>query len=132
MPRTAGTTRPARGDRGRGGGRVRRVGSPDHRPARHEEILLHGHRVTYRAAGRGPLIVLIHGITGSSQQWDEVIGLLAQRFSVLAPDLLGHGRSAKPRGDYSLGAYAVSVRDLLIALGHRRGARGGGSPGGGR
>ncbi|MFL5820387.1 MAG: alpha/beta fold hydrolase [Solirubrobacteraceae bacterium] len=98
---------------------------------RHEEIVLHGHRVTYRTAGRGPLVVLIHGIAGSSQQWDEVIGLLADRFSVLAPDLLGHGRSAKPRGDYSLGAYAVSVRDLLIALGHRRATVVGHSLGGG-
>jgi pimeloyl-ACP methyl ester carboxylesterase len=87
--------------------------------------------VTYRSAGRGPLVVLIHGITGSSQQWDDVIGPLAQRFSVLAPDLLGHGRSAKPRGDYSLGAYAVSVRDLLIALGHRRATVVGHSLGGG-
>jgi pimeloyl-ACP methyl ester carboxylesterase len=39
---------------------------------------------------------------------------------VVAPDLLGHGESAKPRGDYSLGAYASGVRDLLAMLGHRR------------
>jgi pimeloyl-ACP methyl ester carboxylesterase len=115
---------------GRGRRRARSVPGNELVP-RHEEILLHGHRVTYRAAGRGPLVVLIHGITGSSQQWDEVIGLLAKRFSVLAPDLLGHGRSAKPRGDYSLGAYAVSVRDLLIALGHRRASVVGHSLGGG-
>jgi pimeloyl-ACP methyl ester carboxylesterase len=98
---------------------------------RQEEIVLHGHRVTYRTAGEGPLIVLIHGIAGNSQQWDQVIELLADRFAVLAPDLLGHGKSAKPRGDYSLGAYAVSVRDLLIALGHRRATVVGHSLGGG-
>jgi pimeloyl-ACP methyl ester carboxylesterase len=57
--------------------------------------------------------------------------LLAEDFTVVAPDLLGHGESAKPRGDYSMGAYAVSIRDLLIALGHRRASVVGHSLGGG-
>jgi pimeloyl-ACP methyl ester carboxylesterase len=96
-----------------------------------EEILLHGHRVTYRTAGEGPVLVLIHGITGSSAQWEQVMPLLAEEFTVVAPDLLGHGESAKPRGDYSMGAYAVSVRDLMIALGHRRASVVGHSLGGG-
>ena len=87
---------------------------------RREEIVLHGHRVSYRTAGEGPVVLLIHGITGTSEQWNDVVPLLAEHFTVVAPDLLGHGQSAKPRGDYSLGAYAVSIRDLLIALGHRR------------
>jgi pimeloyl-ACP methyl ester carboxylesterase len=82
-----------------------------------EEIALHGHRVSYRRAGEGPALVLIHGITGSSRTWEDVTGPLAERHTVIAPDLLGHGESAKPRGDYSLGAYASGVRDLLIALG---------------
>jgi pimeloyl-ACP methyl ester carboxylesterase len=93
--------------------------------------MLHGHRVTYRTAGKGPVIVLIHGITGNSEQWDRVVRLLAERYTLLAPDLLGHGRSAKPRGDYSLGAYAASIRDMLIALGHRRATVIGHSLGGG-
>ena len=96
-----------------------------------EEATLHGHRVSYRTAGEGPVVLLIHGITGTSEQWDPVIRLLADRFTVLAPDLLGHGRSAKPRGDYSLGAYAVSLRDLLVLLGHRRATIVGHSLGGG-
>jgi pimeloyl-ACP methyl ester carboxylesterase len=87
---------------------------------REEEVILHGHRVSYRTAGHGPVVLLIHGITGTSAQWGAIMPRLAERFTVVAPDLLGHGRSAKPRGDYSLGAYAVSVRDLLIALGHHR------------
>ncbi len=82
-----------------------------------EEIELHGHRVTYRRAGQGPALVLLHGIASSSATWDKVIDPLAERFTVIAPDLLGHGLSAKPRGDYSLGAYASGVRDLLVALG---------------
>jgi pimeloyl-ACP methyl ester carboxylesterase len=96
-----------------------------------EEIVLHGHRVSYRTGGSGPVVLLVHGIAGSSDQWDDVFPLLTEHFTVLAPDLLGHGRSAKPRGDYSLGAYAVGVRDLLIALGHRRATVVGHSLGGG-
>src|SRR5436190_22063035 len=131
MPKTALETQPFQhGPDGRGD-RAGRGDSTDTRLPREEEILLHGHRVSYRTAGRGPLVVLIHGITGNSQQWDEVMPLLAERYSVVAPDLLGHGRSAKPRGDYSLGAYAVSLRDLLIALGHRRATVVGPSLGGG-
>ncbi|TMK63393.1 MAG: alpha/beta fold hydrolase [Actinobacteria bacterium] len=97
----------------------------------HEEITLHGHRVSYRRAGWGPVIVLIHGITGSSLTWEDVIEPLAERYTVVAPDLLGHGESAKPRGDYSLGAYASGVRDLVQAIGHDRATVVGHSLGGG-
>jgi pimeloyl-ACP methyl ester carboxylesterase len=83
-----------------------------------EEAVLHGHRVRYRIAGSGPALLLVHGITGSSLTWDTVIGRLASERTVIAPDLLGHGESAKPRGDYSLGAYASGLRDLLALLGH--------------
>jgi pimeloyl-ACP methyl ester carboxylesterase len=85
----------------------------------HQEIDLHGHRMSYRIAGEGPAILLVHGVAGSSDQWEPVMELLADRFTLLAPDLLGHGRSAKPRGDYSLGAYAAGLRDLTVALGMR-------------
>ena len=96
-----------------------------------EEITLHGHRVSYRREGWGPVVLLIHGITGSSQTWDDVIPLLSDRYTVIAPDLLGHGDSAKPRGDYSLGAYASGIRDLLQAVGHDRATIVGHSLGGG-
>jgi pimeloyl-ACP methyl ester carboxylesterase len=96
-----------------------------------EEITLHGHRVSYRRDGWGPVILLVHGITGSSQTWDEVIPLLTDRYTVVAPDLLGHGQSAKPRGDYSLGAYASGIRDLMRALGHDKATIVGHSLGGG-
>jgi pimeloyl-ACP methyl ester carboxylesterase len=95
------------------------------------EITLHGHRVSYRAAGSGPLLVLIHGIAGSSATWEEVMPGLAEHYTVVAPDLLGHGQSAKPRTDYSLGAYASAIRDLLGALGYQRGTVLGHSLGGG-
>ena len=70
------------------------------------EVKLHGHRVNFNIAGNGPPIVLIHGVAGRAAQWDETMLLLAERHTVIAPDLLGHGESAKPRGDYSLGAFA--------------------------
>ncbi len=95
------------------------------------EITLHGHRVSYRAGGTGPLLVLVHGIAGTGDVWREVLPELAENHSVLALDLLGHGYSAKPRGDYSLGAFASGVRDLLVALGHRRATIVGHSLGGG-
>ena len=95
------------------------------------EIVLHGHRVFYRSAGDGPVIVLVHGITSTSATWANVLPYLAEQFTVIAPDLLGHGESAKPRGDYSLGAYASGIRDLLIALGHERATFVGHSLGGG-
>jgi pimeloyl-ACP methyl ester carboxylesterase len=98
---------------------------------RSEEIELHGHRVSYRIAGEGPVVLLIHGIAGRSDQWIDSMSLLAESHTVIAPDLLGHGRSAKPRGDYSLGAYAAGLRDLLIALDHRKATVVGHSLGGG-
>ena len=96
-----------------------------------QEIELHGHRVCFRYGGKGPVIVLIHGITGRSAQWEHALAELESSYTVLAPDLLGHGESAKPRGDYSLGAYASGVRDILLALGHDRARIVGHSLGGG-
>jgi pimeloyl-ACP methyl ester carboxylesterase len=76
-------------------------------------------------------VVLIHGMAGCSETWDAVLERLAAHCTVVAPDLLGHGESAKPRGDYSLGAHASGIRDLLIALGHERATIVGQSFGGG-
>src|SRR6476646_4303790 len=95
------------------------------------EIELHGQRVTYRQLGSGPAIVLIHGITSSSRTWRAVLGGLAERHTVIAPDLLGHGDSGKPRGDDALGAYASAVRDLMAVLGVPRATIVGHSLGGG-
>ena len=84
------------------------------------ELSLHGHRIGYRSGGRGPALLLLHGIANSSETWERVAGRLAERFTVIAPDLLGHGQSATPRGDYSLGAHASGARDVLTALGIER------------
>lgn len=96
-------------------------------------ISLHGHEMTYRVAGEGgPVVLLLHGIASSSSTWEPVLPGLARHATVIAPDLLGHGQSAKPHGaDYSLGAYASGMRDLLVALGHERATLVGHSLGGG-
>ena len=82
------------------------------------ELTLHGHSVTYRTAGSGPVLLLLHGIANSSETWEPVAADRCEHFTLIAPDLLGHGKSATPRGDYSLGAHASGARDLLTALGH--------------
>ena len=122
-PRPGGVTGPTR--------------TPGAGPTRIEErtILLHGQRVTYLESGAdsgGPVIVLLHGLAGSSSTWLPVMPLLGAHAHVIAPDLLGHGQSAKPGdGDYSLGAHAASLRDLLVALGFDRATVVGHSFGGG-
>lgn len=95
------------------------------------EVTLHGHRVNFNIAGQGPSVVLIHGVAGRAAQWDQTVQLLAESYMVVAPDLLGHGDSAKPRGDYSLGAHASGIRDLLVALSVERATVVGHSLGGG-
>lgn len=77
---------------------------------------IHGYRRAFRIAGSGPALLLIHGIGDNSTAWSTVQSKLAQRFTVIAPDLLGHGQSDKPRADYSVAAYANGMRDLLGVL----------------
>ncbi|MDQ8044432.1 MAG: alpha/beta fold hydrolase [Solirubrobacteraceae bacterium] len=80
------------------------------------EITLTGNTVAYRHGGKGQPMVLLHGIASNAQTWDPVIERFARTHEVIAPDLIGHGRSSKPAGDYSIGGYATVVRDLLMAL----------------
>ena len=95
------------------------------------ELTIHDQRVTYRTAGEGPVVLLIHGMAGSATTWKQVMPALSEQFRVVAPDLLGHGRSDKLVGDYSLGAFASTLRDLLVALGHEHATVVGQSLGGG-
>ena len=77
---------------------------------------LHGRRMAFRRAGKGPTILLIHGITNSCQSWEPAMERLARDYDVIAPDLPGHGDSERQRGDHSIGAHACMVRDLLTVL----------------
>ncbi len=88
--------------------------TPDALQVRH--VTIHGHRTGYRMAGEGPVILLIHGMAGCSRTWLGVMSILSRHYTVVAPDLLGHGESAKPMADYSLGAQASGIRDLLIGV----------------
>jgi pimeloyl-ACP methyl ester carboxylesterase len=90
----------------------------------HRSVVLFGNHIAYQQLGdQGPVVVLLHGIADSGQTWDVLLPHLPTdndrgAFTILAPDLLGHGRSAKPRSDYSLSAHANMLRNLLDALGH--------------
>ncbi len=77
---------------------------------------VHGYRRAYRMMGSGPALLLLHGIGDSSEGWRPLMARLAERHTVIAPDLLGHGASDKPRADYSVAAYANGMRDLLDVL----------------
>jgi pimeloyl-ACP methyl ester carboxylesterase len=54
-------------------------------------VEIYGERLAYREAGCGEVVVLLHGVAGSSQTWRPIIPQLAKRHRVIAPDLLGHG-----------------------------------------
>lgn len=100
---------------------ARKPRTPNLRPVREltptlHHRTIHGYRRAFRVAGSGPAILLIHGIGDNSTTWSSVQSTLAQRFTVIAPDLLGHGKSDKPRADYSVAAYANGMRDLLSVL----------------
>ena len=82
-----------------------------------ETVTLHGHERAYLKTGSGPAILLVHGIGSRLDTWLPLVPALAKHFTVIAPDLLGHGRSSKPRADYSIGGYANGLRDLLTYLG---------------
>lgn len=83
-----------------------------------ERVFTHGHHLSYRESGAGEgrqTILLIHGMAGSSRTWRAMIPRLEKRYHVIAPDLPGHGESSLNFDDYSLGAMASALRDLLVA-----------------
>ena len=94
-------------------------------------VTIHGHRRAYVKAGKGPVVLLLHGLGCDHTTWEPVIEALSRRYTVIAPDLLGHGQSDKPRADYTLGGFANGMRDLLTVLGVDRATVIGHSFGGG-
>jgi pimeloyl-ACP methyl ester carboxylesterase len=87
-----------------------------------ERIRLHGRELAYRdLAGGGIPVVLVHGIGSSTQTWLDIPErIAASGRRVVAVDLPGHGESSREPGDYSLGAMASTIRDLLDRLGVAR------------
>lgn len=94
-------------------------------------VSLHGRKLAYLGCGEGPVLLLIHGMAGTCENWRDVIEPLARHHTVIAPDLPGHGLSEAGAGDYSIGNLAAGLRDLLLALGHERATLVGHSLGGG-
>jgi pimeloyl-ACP methyl ester carboxylesterase len=92
---------------------------------------LAGGAIAYTKAGTGPVVLLIHGLGGTRRTWRHLLTPLGLTHTVIAPDLPGHGQSDPPAGDYSLGAHACAMRDLLLTLGHHRATIVGHSLGGG-
>ena len=90
---------------------------PRTRTLRVQTRVVHGHRRAFVMMGRGPALLLLHGLGCDHTTWSPVIERLSRQFTVIAPDLLGHGASDKPRADYTLGGYANGMRDLLALLG---------------
>jgi len=106
--------------------------TPLHPPAvETKTATVHGRTVSYAEGGSGQLLLLIHGMAGTAENWSSVIEPLALRNTVIAPDFPGHGLSAPGGGDYSLGSLASGLRDLLLTLGHERATLVGHSLGGG-
>ncbi len=88
-------------------------------------------RIHYRRAGAGPPLVLLHGYPQTGHMWRKVMPALAERFTVVAPDLRGYGDSDRPPSGYDKRTMASDIADLIRALGlgpvvlvgHDRGAR---------
>jgi pimeloyl-ACP methyl ester carboxylesterase len=78
--------------------------------------MLSGHEFWYLDSGDGPAVMFIHGLTSSHRNWVNLVQKLDTDHRVVAPDLFGHGASDKLMGDYSLGAHAATLRDLLDRL----------------
>jgi pimeloyl-ACP methyl ester carboxylesterase len=113
------------------GGVAKKVMPLNPSQARTRTANVHGRTVSYVEAGSGPVLLFIHGMAGSTENWREVVEPLARTHTVIVPDLPGHGDSEPGGGDYSLGALATGLRDLLVALGHDRATLVGHSLGGG-
>jgi len=109
-------------------GKVTRLSRAEAKP---RTVDVHGQSINFIEAGSGPVLLLIHGMAGTCANWESVIEPLAINHTVIAPDFPGHGSSAPGGGDYSLGALASSLRDLMLTLGHERATLVGHSLGGG-
>ena len=76
-----------------------------------------GHKLHYLMAGRGPAVILLHGYTQTSRMWKPIIPLLAEKFTVIAPDLPGIGDSEIPTDGLDLKTAAMRIHALAKSLG---------------
>ena len=94
------------------------------------DVLVDGIRLHVTEAGEGPALVLLHGLSATHYNWEHTIPAFADRWRVIAPDLPGHGRSAKPDAPYTIDFYAGVIRSLGRTLGIREAVVMGNSLGG--
>jgi pimeloyl-ACP methyl ester carboxylesterase len=76
-----------------------------------------GVKLHYLTAGHGPSLILLHGYAETSRMWRPIIPLLAERFTVIAPDLPGIGDSAIPAAGLDMKSAATTIHALARALG---------------
>jgi pimeloyl-ACP methyl ester carboxylesterase len=95
-----------------------------------KEATVYGMKIHYVEAGSGPVVVLLHGLGGSAQNWAFNMDALAQKFRVIVPDQLGFGRSDKPYTNYRVGTYVDFLDGFLKELKIERASLVGNSLGG--
>src|SRR5262245_47693032 len=78
---------------------------------------VHGLKLHYLSAGHGPAVILLHGYTQTSRMWRPIIPLLAEKFTVIAPDLPGIGDSAIPKDGLDMKTAAIRIHALAKSLG---------------
>jgi pimeloyl-ACP methyl ester carboxylesterase len=79
--------------------------------------VVQGLRLHYLTAGHGPTVILLHGYTQTSRMWRPIIPLLAEKFTVIAPDLPGIGESEIPADGLDMKTAAIRVHALAKSLG---------------
>jgi alpha-beta hydrolase superfamily lysophospholipase len=81
---------------------------------------VNGIKLHYLIAGKGPLVLLVHGYAQNSHMWRPLMAELGKTHTVIAPDLRGFGQSDKPESGYDKPTMAQDVHGLAISLGHTR------------
>ena len=89
-------------------------------PWTHHTTQVNGFRMHYVAAGSGYPLVFLHGWPQTWYEWRKIIPSLAQRFTVIAPDLRGLGDSERPLTGYDKRTLATDVYQLIKTLGHEK------------
>jgi 2-hydroxy-6-oxonona-2,4-dienedioate hydrolase len=95
-----------------------------------KEVVVFGTKIQYLEAGSGPVVILLHGLGGSSQNWALNIAPLAQKFRVIVPDQIGFGKSDKPFIHYRIGTYVDYLDQFCKELKIERASLVGNSMGG--
>jgi pimeloyl-ACP methyl ester carboxylesterase len=93
-----------------------RAGKPDEGIASRYAIV-EGVKLHYLTAGHGPAVILLHGYTQTSRMWRPIIPLLAEKFTVIAPDLPGIGDSEIPKDGLDMKSAAIRIHALAKSLG---------------